>query len=235
MNKKIVLFVLCFVLFFIIGCSKSGVVQVDGQTKYLNSDGKYVVDDWVKTRDGFFHFDSNGNLQKGTWIDDQYVDENGYMVINKWMEYGNNRIFIKPDGHRATDEIVRIGSSRYAFYEDGFMATSSIIKDSKNTEKYYYFDEEGKEYTTKGLLTFNDDSAIFITDDNSLLTNDWKTIEDKKYHFNDEGMMDKDTLVDGVYYVDENGEMVVDQEIKIDNKKWIFDSNGIGTTSNLKK
>jgi glucan-binding YG repeat protein len=65
--------------------------------------------------------------------------ENGNKVINKWIDSGKTKYYIKDDGTLATGWL-KINYNWYYFTENGFMKTG-WLKDTDG--KYYYLQTDG--------------------------------------------------------------------------------------------
>lgn len=118
--------------------------------------------------------------ENGTWV---YYDKSGDLETEKWEKSGDNWFYLNEDGEMATDVIVEYNDNYYYVDDNGAMATNKWVSienedyDGDNEEEpvnnWYYFGSNGKAY--KSSTTGN--SASF------------KTINGKKYIFDDEGKM----------------------------------------------
>ena len=138
--------------------------------------------------------------ENGTWV---YYDNDGYAVTDEWRRSGNYWFWLNSDGEMATNELIEDDGDYYYVDSNGAMVTNRWIQlenedmDDDNDSEYvwYYFQNNGKAYTA------SDNGVSF------------KTINGKKYTFDDEGQMlwgwvdengdritDDNGWVDGVYY-----------------------------------
>ena len=138
--------------------------------------------------------------ENGTWV---YYDNDGYAVTDEWRRSGNYWFWLNSDGEMATNELIEDDGDYYYVDSNGAMVTNRWIQlenedmDDENDSEYvwYYFQNNGKAYTA------SDNGVSF------------KTINGKKYTFDDEGQMlwgwvdengdritDDNGWVDGVYY-----------------------------------
>ena len=118
--------------------------------------------------------------ENGTWV---YYDKNGDAVTEQWAKSGNNWFWLNEDGEMATDYLVDDDGNYYYVDANGAMVTNQWV--SIENEDYdgddgdeplnywYYFGANGKAYKSSS----NSNSASF------------KTINGKKYIFNDEAQM----------------------------------------------
>ena len=131
--------------------------------------------------------------ENGTWV---YYDNDGYAVTDEWRRSGNYWFWLNSDGEMATNELIEDDGDYYYVDSNGAMVTNRWIQlenedmDDENDSEYvwYYFQNNGKAYTAS-----EGDSVSF------------KTINGKKYTFDDEGQM-----LWG--WVDSNGDRVTDDE-----------------------
>ncbi|WP_313074621.1 cell wall-binding protein [Lacrimispora sp.] len=148
--------------------------------------------------------------ENGTWV---YYDKSGDKVTEKWAKSGDNWFFLNDDGEMATDIIVEDNDNYYYVDENGSMVTNKWVSvensdydgddDEDPLNHWYYFGANGKAY--KSSTTSN--SASF------------KTINSKKYLFDDEGKM--------LYgWVDsENGERITGDDKWKDGDYYLGDEN----------
>ena len=142
--------------------------------------------------------------EDGTWV---YYDRNGDKVTDKWAKSGNNWYYLDSNGEMAVDTLIEDGDNYYYVDVDGVMAANQWVaidnedagQDDEPEHYWYYFQANGK------ALKQGDNSDISL-----------KTVNGKKYAFDDEGKMlygwvaadnaeridntDGDAFKDGVYY-----------------------------------
>ena len=134
--------------------------------------------------------------ENGTWV---YYDNDGYAVTDEWRRSGNYWFWLNSDGEMATNELIEDDGDYYYVDSNGAMVTNRWIQlenedmDDDNDSEYvwYYFQNNGKAYTA------SDNGVSF------------KTINGKKYTFDDEGQM-----LWG--WIDESGERITDDEGWVD-------------------
>jgi glucan-binding YG repeat protein len=118
--------------------------------------------------------------ENGTWT---YYDKNGDKETEKWEKSGDNWFYLNDDGEMSTDAIVEYNDNYYYVDENGSMVANKWVSventnyDSGNedepTNHWYYFGANGKAYKSPT----SSDTASF------------KTINGKKYIFDEEGKM----------------------------------------------
>ena len=115
--------------------------------------------------------------EDGTWV---YYDRNGDKVTDKWAKSGNNWYYLDSNGEMAVDTLIEDGDNYYYVDVNGVMAANQWVaidnedagEDDEPEHYWYYFQANGKAYTN------GDNSKVSL-----------KTINGKKYAFDDEGKM----------------------------------------------
>lgn len=176
--------------------------------------------------------------ENGTWV---YYDKNGDKETEKWEKSGDNWFYLNEDGEMATDVIVEYNDNYYYVDENGSMVANKWVSvenadyDGDNEDEpsnhWYYFGANGKAYKS----STNSNSANF------------KTINGKKYIFDDEGKMlygwigedgerktgdDAWEAGNGVYYcgTENDGAQAIGWSF-IDIKDSNYESEGVGLSS----
>ena len=115
--------------------------------------------------------------EDGTWV---YYDRNGDKVTDKWAKSGNNWYYLDSNGEMAVDTLIEDGDNYYYVDVNGVMAANQWVaidneeagQDDEPEHYWYYFQANGKAYKQ------GDNSDVAL-----------KTINGKKYAFDDEGKM----------------------------------------------
>ena len=115
--------------------------------------------------------------EDGTWV---YYDRNGDKVTDKWAKSGNNWYYLDSDGEMAVDTLIEDGDNYYYVDVNGVMAANQWVaidnedagQDDEPEHYWYYFQANGK------ALKQGDGSTLSL-----------KTVNGKKYAFDDEGKM----------------------------------------------
>ena len=115
--------------------------------------------------------------EDGTWV---YYDRNGDKVTDKWAKSGNNWYYLDSNGEMAVDTLIEDGDNYYYVDVNGVMAANQWVAidnedagDDDEPEHYwYYFQANGK------ALKQGDSDKVSL-----------KTVNGKKYAFDDEGKM----------------------------------------------
>ena len=142
--------------------------------------------------------------EDGTWV---YYDRNGDKVTDQWAKSGNNWYYLDSNGEMAVDQLIEDGDNYYYVDVNGVIAANQWVaidnedagQDDEPEHYWYYFQANGK------ALKQGDSSTVAL-----------KTVNGKKYAFDDEGKMlygwvaadnaeridntDGDAFKDGVYY-----------------------------------
>ena len=115
--------------------------------------------------------------EDGTWV---YYDRNGDKVTDKWAKSGNNWYYLDGNGEMAVDQLIEDGDNYYYVDVNGVMAANQWVaidnenagEDDEPEHYWYYFQANGK------ALKQGDSSSVAL-----------KTVNGKKYAFDDEGKM----------------------------------------------
>lgn len=117
----------------------------------------------------------------GSWV---YYDANGSLVYNDWKKGADNQWrYLNGEGQMAVSEWV---DGEYYVDGNGLMLTNKWIKVTTDSGEYewYYFGSSGKK-----------------------IADTWKKIDDKWYHFDNDGRMELGWILDDLYYTGEDGVM----------------------------
>lgn len=115
--------------------------------------------------------------EDGTWV---YYDRDGERATDKWAKSGNNWYYLDDSGEMAIDQLIENNDDYYYVDINGVMVSNQWIaidnedagNDNEPDQWWYYFQANGK------ALKGPDSGKIAL-----------KTINGKKYAFNDEGQM----------------------------------------------
>lgn len=137
----------------------SGWVQSGSSWTYYDSNGYQVYNEWKKGNDDKWRYlDSDGKMAVNTWVDgDQYyVDSNGIMVTDKWLQVKNE--------YRYDDE------PEYVWYY--FNSSGKVVMDTwkKISDSWYYFDSNGVMQT--GWV----DDNMYYCGDNGVMKTGWQKL-----------------------------------------------------------
>ncbi len=134
----------------------AGWVQNNGQWQYQDNYGYIVKNEWQKGADGQWRYlNSSGYIASDTWVDDEYyVDSNGIMVTNGWLQIngspysdeGTSWYYFDAKGKTVKDGWKKIGSKWYYFDDGGLMLTGWV------DQNQYYTQESGEMLTGWQLL-----------------------------------------------------------------------------------
>ncbi|MDU3397564.1 MAG: argininosuccinate lyase [Clostridiales bacterium] len=115
--------------------------------------------------------------EDGTWV---YYTRDGERATDKWAKSGNNWYYLNSDGEMAVDTLIEDGDNYYYVDANGVMASNQWVAienedagdNDEPDQNWYYFQANGK------ALTNGNNSKVAL-----------KTINGKKYAFDDEGKM----------------------------------------------
>ena len=229
---------------------------INGQL-YIGEDGKLLTNTTNEKIDGlYYNFDENGicTMITNTFITDQetenlyYLDENGLIVREQFVDSGGETYYMDEDGLMATRQWI------YDEEADAFLyvnAEGHVKKDQTGAAGGYYghFDENGywtaienvffedeledgttvsKYAGTEGRIgqTGSGQHYCFVQETDGsmscyLMEDDNSTIAEDPV---------REAWIDDRLYVDENGKLLTDtQNKKIDGLYYNFDENGLST------
>ena len=153
--------------------------------------------------------------EDGTWV---YYNRDGERATDQWKKSGNNWYYLDSDGEMAIDTLIEDGDNYYYVDINGVMASNQWVaidnedagEDDEPDHYWYYFQANGK------ALTNGTNDKVSL-----------KTVNGKKYAFDDEGRMlygwvaednaervdntDGDGFKEGIYYFggEDDGAMTV--------------------------
>ena len=115
--------------------------------------------------------------EDGTWV---YYNRDGERATDEWKKSGNSWYYLDSNGEMAIDQLIEDGDDYYYVDINGVMATNQWVaienedagEDDEPDQNWYYFQANGK------ALTNGDNDNVSL-----------KTINGKKYAFDDEGKM----------------------------------------------
>ncbi len=180
--------------------AECGWTEEDGSMVYYDEDGELLTDTWRKEGNDWIYLNEDGHISKNQKIDEFYVDADGKMVKNSWVELANED---DPDSPEAP------ASFWYYFDEDGKSVTSNWLKQN---EKWYYFDESGHMLTGKVNI---DGSWYYLGDEHDgTMKTGWIQLKENAFTPDSE---------EGWYYFAKNGKMIETQyDRKIDGNYYTF-------------
>ena len=153
--------------------------------------------------------------EDGTWV---YYNRDGERATDQWKKSGNNWYWLDSNGEMAIDQLIEDGDNYYYVDINGVMAANQWVaidnedagQDDEPDHYWYYFQANGK------ALTNGTNDKVSL-----------KTVNGKKYAFDDEGRMlygwvaednaervdntDGDGFKEGIYYFggEDDGAMTV--------------------------
>ncbi len=115
--------------------------------------------------------------EDGTWV---YYNRDGERATDQWKKSGNNWYWLDSNGEMAIDQLIEDGDNYYYVDINGVMAANQWVaidnedagQDDEPDHYWYYFQANGK------ALKNGDNAKVAL-----------KTINGKKYAFDDEGKM----------------------------------------------
>ncbi len=180
--------------------AECGWTEEDGSMVFYDEDGELLTDTWRKEGNDWIYLNEDGHITKNQKIDEFYVDADGKMVKNAWIELANEDDLDSPEAP---------ASFWYYFDENGKSITSNWLKQN---EKWYYFDESGHMLTGKVNI---DGSWYYLGEENDgTMKTGWIRLKENAFTPDSE---------EGWYYFTKNGKMIETQyDRKIDGNYYTF-------------
>ena len=192
---------------------------VDNNNYYVGSNGVWVRNakktGWIQSGSIWYHYNSQGQLERNKWIGDYWVGADGRMATNSWVD--NNKYYVGADGLWVKDA-QRLGWTQksgawYHYDSKGNLTKNAWVGN-------YWLGADGKMATNSWV----DNNNYYVGKD-GLWERNAKKPEEKKsgwvssggawYYYNNQGQMVKNAWA-GDYYLGSDGKMVV--------KSWIYDN-----------
>lgn len=169
--------------------AEKGWVEEDGSFVFYDADGYRETNTWKKREGNWYYLDEDGTPAVSQRIDDFYVDENGIMVKNQWVNADSEDEYDSPDSPAS--------ESWSYFGKDGKITSSKWMTIE---DKTYYFDEDGRMQT--GILELDGETYYLGNEEDGVRKTGWILLEDMTHDTDDEDIW---------CYFDENGRLVVNQ------------------------
>lgn len=184
----------------------------------------FAFDGWQQDSQGNWQYMENDKKITNRWIQDnggnwRFVGGNGFMVVNNWVSYEDERYYVNEEGLRLENQWISITST----------PNQPHIKESIT---WYYAGEEGKIYRN-GWFFVNGFEYYFFPGGNATLDN-IITVDDKKYYidratgkknsgwFSVERLDARGNSYSTWYYANTDGTLYYDGWKKIDDKFYYF-------------
>lgn len=174
-----------------------------GKWCYLDRNGKRIKG--TKIIDGKkYEFNQDGNLKEG-WESDKdnnwyYYDKLNGLVKSDWKQISGKWYYFNTNGIMQKG-LQTIKGTKYYLNDKGAMITGW---QKINNNSYYFSDNGGMQY---GWLNLGN-ITYYLDDVTGIMASGEKNINGKKYRFNSDGSLVKNTWIDNYTYVKANGETV---------------------------
>ena len=181
------------------GAMATGWLQLGDSWYYLNNDGKSQKG-WQTIKNKRYFFDENGVMASNTWVGGRYVNENGVMVTG-WVQLGDNWYYLNKNGGNNSGQTMtgwqKINNKWYYFEGDGRMAVNAWADGC-------YLNADGVMAT--GWLQLGENWYYLNPKSGNgygKYMTGWQQIGGKRYYFDGNGVMARNTAVDGSYLADD--------------------------------
>ena len=198
------------------GKSVDGIVSINGKMYYFNYEGKldvgenYTFEKYDETSDRYVYY---------------RVNEKGEIVTGWYTDSAGNKYYYDEEGKSAY-RITEISNKKYLFDKEGMLEknSESFLEGTGDIAGYYRTNDNGEIIT--GWYTDRNGSKYYY-DENGKGAMQLTEIDGKTYYFNEDGSLCKNrTLVDSDIFmkIDENGNVAYSK--KVTNNSWVKDNDG---------
>lgn len=164
---------------------------------YNDTNGNYVINNWIQTSDGYYYMNGQGRLTRG------------------WARIGNDYYYFNDNGLMQTG-FVSAGGYNYYLNTDGKMVIGWLEMVTNGQATYYYLDTNGQ--MVNGWKQM--DNNWYYFNDYKCIVNAWANINNAWYKFNVKGQM-----VTG-WYMQDNKYYYLSQSSGQMQTGWLQDTNG---------
>ena len=181
----------------------------DGKSPLLKSPAETRRNEWVTENGDTYYLDENGEKVKGVYAIDgtiYYFDpETGAQIVRTgWIDWSMHRYFSNATGELYHDMIITFGRDWYYMGSDG-SAQIGIVKASNGN--IYYADETGLIRKETGWIEENG-KRYFSNANGELYRNMFITFGSDRYYMGDDGSVQRGiyrTIYDKIYISDSEG------------------------------
>ena len=178
---------------------------------------------WVANGSTWYHYKADGSLTKNTWIGNYWVDSDGRMVTNSWVD--NNNYYVGSNGvwvrNAKKTGWIQSGSTWHYYNSQGQMVRNAWVGD-------YWVGADGKMATNSWV-----DNNKYYVGSNGAWVKDAKKSEEKKtgwvsnggawYYYNAQGQMVRNAWA-GSYWLGVDGKMATNSWV--DNGRYYVGASG---------
>ena len=201
---------------------------VDNNNYYVGSNGVWVRNaqktGWIQSGSTWYHYNSQGQLERNRWIGDYWVGSDGKMATNSWVD--NNNYYVGADGLWVRDakkpEVkktgwVSNGGVWYYYNSQGQMVKNAWAGD-------YWLGSDGRMATNSWV-----DNNNYYVGSNGLWVKNaqkpgWTQKSGSWYHYDNKGNLTKNAWV-GDYWVGADGRMATNSWV--DNNNYYVGKDGL--------
>ncbi|MHA8138270.1 glycoside hydrolase family 70 protein [Lactobacillaceae bacterium Scapto_B20] len=233
-----------------------GLTEINGKLQYLSTSGYNIKDSFIKdSNNNSYYFDKDGNMVttpttingldyyflpnginlRGSVVYSSngkayYYQQNGTKFIDKGYRFidesRNKVIFVNDDDSIATG-LTNIYNNTQYFNLDGTQVKGSIVNVDGNNK---YFDSTLGNLV-KNSFFYNNNNYYYSNNEGNVVTGA-QDINGNQYYFGDNGIQVKNSIIvesNGTkkYYDSDNGNLVLNQDIKFNGITYHADNNGV--------
>ena len=147
---------------------------------YLNGyyylDGAKLVNAWIKYGNNSYYLDENGNIVRNKWIDGRYVGSSGAMYVGAMTPDGK---YVNLDGYVVNDVNKDLKDSMKEKNVEGeaWYKTKAGL--------WYYFEKDRKTLRKGWFIDSRDNQTYYLDKDTGIMAVGWTEIDGSLYYFNE--------------------------------------------------
>ena len=200
----------------------------DGEWYCYDKDGDAYEDTFCLSNGKEYYVNEEGVLEGNRWVEDgdamYYVNSAGEKITSDWRlavpyedeDADEEWFYFQSSGKRAENKKLVINGKTYYFNSDGEMMTGWVAKDGENYEE-----------ASKGAIADKDIDVVYCNEDGSRANKLWiKTYEPGT----DEDDDDVDEDDKNYYYIKSSGEAATGKQKNINGQTYFFNADGVMLT-----
>lgn len=196
---------------------KSQITAVGGYNYATDKDGVVITDSWAEFDGREYYFGGSGIMAANEFIGESYVGADGIKVKDCLVTVNQYTYGFDASGKMIKNSWSVFSGKQYYFNAEGVMQKNKIIGD-------YYAGADGARAASI-IVTADGKNYYGFGSDFKMIKGRWALIAGKYYRFASNGIMYKNTVVDG-YYVGGDGARVLSGTVSAGGKTYVVGSDG---------
>ena len=196
---------------------------VDNNNYYVGSNGVWVRNaqktGWIQSGSTWYHYNSQGQLERNRWIGDYWVGADGRMATSSWVD--NNNYYVGSNGvwvrNAKKTGWIQNGSTWYHYNSQGQMEKNKWVGN-------YWLGSDGRMATNSWV----DNNKYYVGADGYWVKDaqrpGWTQKSGSWYHYDNKGNLTKNAWV-GNYWLGSDGKMAMNSWV--DNNNYYVGKDGL--------